>query len=691
MPGEVTAVSTIAATTSPFPPHVPPKFPSIPPSPYSPPLQLLHSLPTSRTVWPPLPPPPPLVPSIKSPDPPLAPSTRRPMGGAGRKERSASKLNNQAVSERTSVPIDSARHRQHSEWEPSPLTRWERRVAAGERPTLSRVSFDLLAIALLFAAPICGLLLLVLVAPLDVGRLRGTSTRADDLATGKLRPLLASVSKTTPHVSRLDEVRTVDLEGRRVPRRESDEYYLSASQQHTTSLQGRQSLIAAERLQQAEQSRHARQVYLLRVLLLIFPPAAQMLPRGYAAMLSSGGGSGSEEETDELLLTRSVSLPGLNYKASGTHANMYTLAQHAERTHHTHLRHRCLSPPLLLTAVAFHRLYFSPPPPQGRGKTCMHAMRELRASTPTSPTSPVLVGCSSSCSSSTPTCSCAVPPAGSGQHVSPRPTRRGVGGQSTLERLPEQYVATGLTERRKGTARPHALVIADDGAAASGGGMGGGMASGAAGSSICSGGGGGGDRQRDPSEPILVGCDGELVDEEEDGACILSPAARSALRAQLAPTYAIRDWVLRYSTEQHGCSLRTAYFKLGHAAGPTIIMVLDASGHRFGGFATEAWVPGSRYFGTGESFLFRAHPGPPTFYPWSGANAHFQLAYHDSIAMGGGGHFGLWLDEAFEYGSSGRSDTYDNAPLGSDESFRIIRVEVRPRTVSLASIALRIK
>ena len=65
-----------------------------------------------------------------------------------------------------------------------------------------------------------------------------------------------------------------------------------------------------------------------------------------------------------------------------------------------------------------------------------------------------------------------------------------------------------------------------------------------------------------------------------------------------------------------------------------------------------------------------------SFYQWSGVNSHFQLAYHDSIAMGGGGHFGLWLDEAFEYGSSGRCETYDNQPLASDESFRVIRVEL---------------
>ena len=43
--------------------------------------------------------------------------------------------------------------------------------------------------------------------------------------------------------------------------------------------------------------------------------------------------------------------------------------------------------------------------------------------------------------------------------------------------------------------------------------------------------------------------------------------------------------------------------------------------------------------------------------------------------MGGGGHFGLWLDEAFEYGSSGACETFGNPPLARDESFRVLKVE----------------
>ena len=213
--------------------------------------------------------------------------------------------------------------------------------------------------------------------------------------------------------------------------------------------------------------------------------------------------------------------------------------------------------------------------------------------------------------------------------------------------------------------------------------------------------------------PRLFVADGPIpLDEEDAMDCLLTSSMRSAVASHMPPMYGIRDWVLRYSTEQHGCSLHTMY-RMMEGAGPTVLLVLDAQGARFGGFATGAWAPGARYFGSGESFLFKVHQtggggggssssspeggGPSSssaasssssssaaassnmsFYGWTGSNSHFQLAYHDSIAMGGGGHFGLWLDEAFEYGSSGRCETYDNQPLASEgaESFRVIRVEV---------------
>ena len=47
-----------------------------------------------------------------------------------------------------------------------------------------------------------------------------------------------------------------------------------------------------------------------------------------------------------------------------------------------------------------------------------------------------------------------------------------------------------------------------------------------------------------------------------------------------------------------------------------------------------------------------------------------------SLAFGGGGHFGLYFDQSFEYGSSQESATFDNDCLASTPQFKIIKVEV---------------
>ena len=60
----------------------------------------------------------------------------------------------------------------------------------------------------------------------------------------------------------------------------------------------------------------------------------------------------------------------------------------------------------------------------------------------------------------------------------------------------------------------------------------------------------------------------------------------------------------------------------------------------------------------------------------AGANSHFQLGFADSVAFGGGGQFAIWLDEAFEYGSSGRCETFGNEPLGASADFKVSRVEM---------------
>jgi len=113
-------------------------------------------------------------------------------------------------------------------------------------------------------------------------------------------------------------------------------------------------------------------------------------------------------------------------------------------------------------------------------------------------------------------------------------------------------------------------------------------------------------------------------------------------------------WCLIYSTEAHGSSLDTLLL-LAKNQSPTLLVVKDDLGNVFGGFATDEWHRATQYFGNGESFLFsfanaKASSGSVdnsvsafSKYPWSRKNSYFMLCSEESLVMGGGGSFGLYL------------------------------------------------
>jgi len=138
------------------------------------------------------------------------------------------------------------------------------------------------------------------------------------------------------------------------------------------------------------------------------------------------------------------------------------------------------------------------------------------------------------------------------------------------------------------------------------------------------------------------------------------------------------DWQILYSTKIHGISMNTFYSKVMHKS-PSLIVVEDTLHHIFGGFATEEWKVDTKYYGSGESFMFKAHP-TMKIYPWSKLNNFFQSASVNFISFGGslsseGGH-ALWLDQDFHYGSSKCSETYLNDILSGEADFKCIGIEV---------------
>jgi len=156
-----------------------------------------------------------------------------------------------------------------------------------------------------------------------------------------------------------------------------------------------------------------------------------------------------------------------------------------------------------------------------------------------------------------------------------------------------------------------------------------------------------------------------------------------------------RSWTLFYSLDQHGISLNTLYTRCEEALSPSRAQVLiptgvglatkgillimkDAAGdEEEGERAFGAWIAngdglsmgrkgGKGYFGGGESFLWKFTQGILKVYKTTGKNNYVMLCEPGYISFGGGdGHYGLYLDDTLNNGSSSPCPTFDNDPLCS--------------------------
>jgi hypothetical protein len=93
--------------------------------------------------------------------------------------------------------------------------------------------------------------------------------------------------------------------------------------------------------------------------------------------------------------------------------------------------------------------------------------------------------------------------------------------------------------------------------------------------------------------------------------------------------------------------------------GPFLLVIRDVHNRLFGAFASHGIEPGSHYFGNGYTFLWRVGDEGLSVSRASGNNAYYVLADKHELAFGGGGGFGLWMDEGLEKGHLGDCDTFD--------------------------------
>ncbi|CAA0838144.1 TLD-domain containing nucleolar protein [Striga hermonthica] len=112
--------------------------------------------------------------------------------------------------------------------------------------------------------------------------------------------------------------------------------------------------------------------------------------------------------------------------------------------------------------------------------------------------------------------------------------------------------------------------------------------------------------------------------------------------------------------------------------GLSLLVVGDRNGAIFGGLVEAPLRPSSkrRYQGSNNSFVFSNNSGHPLIFRPTGVNRYFTLCSTEYLAMGGGGHFALYLDGDLLSGSSSLSETYGNPCLAGSEAFEVKEVEL---------------
>ncbi|XP_073516008.1 MTOR-associated protein MEAK7 [Phyllobates terribilis] len=143
-------------------------------------------------------------------------------------------------------------------------------------------------------------------------------------------------------------------------------------------------------------------------------------------------------------------------------------------------------------------------------------------------------------------------------------------------------------------------------------------------------------------------------------------------------------WRLLFSTRVHGESFSQL---CGHVVdqGPSLLVLRDAGGFIFGGFAAQNWEVKPQFRGDSRCFLFTVSPRLDVF-TYTGYNEHYMYLNHSQQTMpnglGMGGqhdYFGLWIDSNFGKGHSKakpRCTTYNSPQLSATEEFCIDAMEV---------------
>lgn len=188
---------------------------------------------------------------------------------------------------------------------------------------------------------------------------------------------------------------------------------------------------------------------------------------------------------------------------------------------------------------------------------------------------------------------------------------------------------------------------------------------------------------------------------------IMTPAEMRMIVSWMPKYHHMHEFHLTYALKRDGASLEAIYSLCSHSdVSSSFIVIEDKDGYVFGGFLNERFKKSTRFYGSGDSFVFSIRPHQEV-HRWQhdpskhdnntagrgdddGENIDksdlgmFVLSDDKQIIMGGDGGFAFCLDDELLQGYSQASGTYNNKCLSKQEFFSVLNVEVwttRPAAV----------
>lgn len=146
------------------------------------------------------------------------------------------------------------------------------------------------------------------------------------------------------------------------------------------------------------------------------------------------------------------------------------------------------------------------------------------------------------------------------------------------------------------------------------------------------------------------------------------------IRRSIPYRYRNGNWNLLYQLSRDGSSYFT-FFNRTQKKTPLILLISTDKNEKIGAYLSCGIHGSSRFYGSGETFVFRLFPHFECF-KWSQANNYFISSTDNEIVIGGGGASAIWIDSKMASAYSGECETFASPSLTSEPNFTIIDIEV---------------